>query len=71
MLHSASPTNHVPSDRLAKPPCAPSVVPKPPCRVVIHLGDFEYDSEVREGLIWTCSDRGFLSWEHPRYVATY
>ena len=27
-----------------------------------------HDGEVREGLIWTCSDRCFLSWEHPSFM---
>ena len=69
MLHSASPTVYVPSERLAEPAICPNCSAKVALSGgVIHLGHYDYDGEVREGLIWTCSDRCFLSWEHPSFM---
>jgi len=69
MLHSASPTTYVPSSKLAEiatcPDCGAKVILSDG---VIHLGHYDYDGKVRQGLIWTCSDRCFLSWEHPSFM---
>jgi hypothetical protein len=69
MLHSASPTTFVPSERLAETATCPNCSAKIALwGGVIHLGHYDFHGEVREGLIWTCSDRWFLSWEHPSFM---
>jgi hypothetical protein len=69
MLHSASPTTFLPSGRLAETAICPNCSAKVALWCgAIHLGHYDYDGEVRQGLIWTCSDRCFLSWEHPRFM---
>ena len=66
MLHSASLTTFVPSERLAETAICPNCSAKVALSGgVIHLGHYDYDGEVREGLIWTCSDRCFLSGNTP------
>jgi hypothetical protein len=70
MLHSASPSTFVPSERLAETAICPNCSAKVALwGGVIHLGHYDYEGEVREGLIWTCSDRCFLSWEHRSFMA--
>ena len=69
MLHSASPTAYVPTERLAEiavcPACGAKITLS---EGVIHLGHYDHEGEVREGLLWTCSDKCFLSWEHPSFM---
>jgi len=69
MLHSTSPTTYVPYERLTETAICPDCGAKLTLwGGVIHLGHYDYDGEVCEGLIWTCSDRCFLSWEHARFM---
>jgi len=71
MLHSASPSAYMASDKLAEPATCPDCGARTVLSVgVVHLGHYSFEGEVREGLIWTCSDRCFLSWEHPQFMAT-
>lgn len=69
MLHSASPTSYVPPERLTEPAICPACDAKLTLsHGVIHLGHYDYDGKVRAGLIWTCSDKCFLSWEHSSFM---
>ena len=69
MLHTSSPAAFIAPEKLAEsakcPDCgAKSIL----AAVVLHLGHFNFNGEPREGLIWTCSDKCFLSWEHPQFM---
>ena len=69
MLHSASPTAYVPSERLAERATCPNCGATAALSAgVIHLGHYDHEGKVREGLLWTCSDKCFLSWEHPSFM---
>jgi hypothetical protein len=69
MLHSASPTTFVPSERLTEAAICPNCSVKVALSDgVIHLGHYDYNGKVRAGLIWTCSDSCFLSWEHSSFM---
>ena len=36
---------------------------------VLHLGHYHFKGEAIEGLIWTCSDMCFLSWEPSQLMS--
>jgi hypothetical protein len=70
VLHSANPTAYVPYERLAETAACPDCGARAALSDgVIHLGHYDYEGEVREGLIWTCSDKCFLSWESSSFMA--
>ena len=70
MLHSASPAAYVPSERLSETAICPDCGARAAVSGgVIHLGHYTHEGELREGLIWTCSDKCFLSWENPVFMA--
>jgi hypothetical protein len=69
MLHTASPTDYLAADELAEPATCPDCGSHTILSFgVVHLGHYSYDGDARVGLIWTCSDRCFLSWEHPDFM---
>lgn len=71
MLHSASPSAYMASERLADTAICPDCGARTVLSVgVVHLGHYCHDGAVQEGLIWTCSDRCFLSWEHSQFMAS-
>jgi hypothetical protein len=70
MLHSKSPTTYVPSEKLADTASCPHCGAKITLSGgVIHLGHYKAEGKVREGLIWTCSAKCFLAWEHHSFMA--
>jgi hypothetical protein len=70
MLHSASPITYVPTEQLAETAVCPHCGGKTTLSGgVIHLGHYMYRGEIQEGLIRTCSDKCFLSWEHYSFMA--
>ena len=70
MLHSASPITYVSAEQLAQAAVCPHCGAKTTLLGgVIHLGHYKCQGEIREGLIWTCSAKCFLSWEHHSFMA--
>ena len=69
MLHTSSPAAFIATEKLAEsakcPDCGASSIL---AAGVLHLGHFNFNGEPCEGLIWTCSDKCFLSWEHPQFM---
>ena len=69
MLHTSSPAAYIDTERLAQyakcPECGASAML---VAGVLHLGHYDFNGEPRQGLIWTCSDRCFLSWEHSQFM---
>jgi hypothetical protein len=69
MLHTSSPAAYIAAEKLTEsakcPECgADSIL----AAGVLHLGHFNLNGEPCEGLIWTCSDKCFLSWEHSQFM---
>ena len=69
MLHTTSPAAYFDAEKLAQSrEClvcgAKSIV----AAGVLHLGHYEFNGEPRKGLIWTCSDKCFLSWEQAQFM---
>jgi hypothetical protein len=70
MLHSASPAAYMPFEKLAETAVCPDCGARATLAGgVIHLGHYAHQGKVSEGLIWTCSYKCFLSWEHSRFMA--
>lgn len=69
MLHTALPAAYVPPENLTQdcqcPECGFKTIVA--CGV-LHLGHYKISGEVRAGLIWTCSDKCFLNWEHSTFM---
>jgi hypothetical protein len=69
MLHTSNPAAYVALEKLAEsvkcPDCGASSILS---AGVFHLGHYYLSGEPRRGLIWTCSDKCFLSWEHPQFM---
>ena len=69
MLHTSSPAAYLGAEKLARsvkcPDCGANSMLS---AGVLHLGHFKYNGELCEGLVWTCSDKCFLSWEHPQFM---
>jgi hypothetical protein len=64
MLHSSSPAAYIAADKLAQLAVCPDCGLRTNLAVgVFHLGHYVSNGEVKRGLIWTCSDKCFLSWE--------
>jgi hypothetical protein len=69
MLHTSSPAAYIITEKLAEPATCPNCGASSILAAgVLHLGHFNYDGEPHEGLIWTCSNKCFLSWEHPQFM---
>lgn len=69
MLHSCKPLDYIPADRLAEPAVCPDCGERATLAIgVIHLGHYSADGQVKNGLIWTCSDMCFLQWEHKQFM---
>ena len=69
MLHTSSPLAYIAAEKLVQPAkCSDCGGNSILAEGVLHLGHFNFKGELREGLIWTCSDKCFLSWEHPQFM---
>jgi hypothetical protein len=69
-MHTADPAAFIAAERLAQPAKCPECnAPAILAIGRIHLGHYKANGEVREGLIWTCSDACFLSWEPSQLMA--
>ena len=69
MLHTTKPADYISAERLTEPSNCPDCGANSVMSVgVIHLGHYLYNGQVRQGLIWTCSDRCFLSWESAVFM---
>lgn len=69
MLHTTAPADYIPAERLAEPcRCPECNAPTILAVGVLHLGHYAVNGEVREGLIWTCSDLCFLKFENSRFM---
>jgi hypothetical protein len=69
MLHTTKPADYIPAEKLADPSNCPDCGARFILSVgVIHLGHYCLKGEVHEGLIWTCSDRCFLSFEAAQFM---
>jgi len=69
MLHTTKPADYIPAEKLTEPSNCPDCGAHGVLSVgVIHLGHYRYNGQVRQGLIWTCSDRCFLSWEAAHFM---
>lgn len=61
--------DYIPAEKLADPSNCPDCGARFILSVgVIHLGHYCFKGEVHEGLIWTCSDRCFLSFEAAQFM---
>jgi hypothetical protein len=70
MLHSANPASYMSSEQLSEAAVCPDCGARAELSVgVVHLGHYSFDGQVLTGLIWTCSDQCFLSWEHRSFMA--
>jgi len=70
VLHTTKPADYIPIEKLAEPARCPE------CNEllvvsagVLHLGHYHFEGEAIEGLIWTCSDMCFLSWEPSQLMS--
>jgi hypothetical protein len=71
MLHTSNPEAYVRPENLDKDACCPECGVKTIVACgVLHVGHYNAGSEVKSGLIWTCSNRCFLAWEHPRFMGS-
>ena len=69
MLHTSSPLAYIAAEKLVEPAKCPDCGANSILAAgVLHLGHFNFNGKLREGLIWTCSDKCFLSWEHPQFM---
>jgi hypothetical protein len=69
MLHTSSPLDYISAEKLVEPAKCPDCGAQSILAAgVLHLGHFNFNGELREGLIWTCSHKCFLSWEHPQFM---
>ena len=69
MLHTTKPADYISAERLTEPSNCPDCGANSVMSVgVIHLGHYHYNGQVCQGLIWTCSDRCFLSWESADFM---
>ena len=70
MLHTTKPADDISAERLTDPSNCPDCGAHSVMSVgVIHLGHYLYNGQVRQGLIWTCSDRCYLSWDLVHFMA--
>lgn len=68
-MHTANPAAFIAPERLADPAKCPEC--QSPAILAIgrvHLGHYNAGSEVKTGIIWTCSDECFLKWEHQTFM---
>jgi hypothetical protein len=71
MLHTSKPEAYLTPETLNQPGKCPDCGALTVLALgVMHLGHFNFNGEPREGLIWTCSDRCFLSWEHIQFMGS-
>ena len=69
MLHTTKPSDYIPPERLTDPSNCPDCGARSVLSVgVVHLAHYNLKGQVYEGLIWTCSDQCFLSWEPAQYM---
>jgi hypothetical protein len=69
MLYTSSPAAYIAEEKLAEPATCPDCGAHSILAAgVLHLGHFNFNGNLREGFIWTCSDKCFLSWEHPQFM---
>lgn len=71
MLHTSKPEAFIPPENLTKEAICPE------CQFhtivacgVLHVGHYNAGREIKQGLIWTCSDKCFLSFESERFMGT-
>jgi hypothetical protein len=69
MLHSSAPQAFCAPEALANEARCPD------CSIVtilgvgvVHLGHYNANGQVKCGLIWTCSDKCFLSFESSQFM---
>ena len=69
MLHTTRPADYIAADKLAEPSNCPDCGA---CSVlsvgVIHLVHYRFQGEERQGRVWMCSDKCFLSWEDRKFM---
>jgi hypothetical protein len=69
MLHTCKPIDYIPAERLAESATCPDCGAHAALAIgVIHLGHYSAGKEVKETLIWTCSNKCFLQWEHRQFM---
>jgi hypothetical protein len=69
MLHTSSPAAYIAAEKLAESAKCPDCGADASLAAgVLHLGHYNFNGEAHQGLIWTCSDKCFLSWEHPQFM---
>jgi hypothetical protein len=70
MLHTSRPSDYISAEKLAEPAICPECDSRLVLAIgVIHLGHYQTTEGIQEGLLWTCSDRCFLSWESNQFMA--
>lgn len=69
MLHTTKPADYIPADKLAAPSNCPDCGAKSELSDgVVHLAHYLLKGRVHQALIWTCSNRCFLSWEAAQFM---
>ena len=69
MLYTSSPAAYIAEEKLAEPVICPDCGAHSTLAAgVLHLGHFDFNGEPHQGLIWTCCNKCFLSWEHQQFM---
>lgn len=70
MLHQTNPAAYIPAERLSEPGnCAECGCVTQLSEGVMHLGHYHLGNGTMAcGLLWLCSHKCFLSWEHKDYM---
>jgi hypothetical protein len=69
MLHTSAPANYIAAEKLAEPAICPECQASTILAIGrIHLGHYTANGELKEGLVWTCSDLCYLAFENSQFM---